>query len=169
MEGSLEYQLTERFSKKTLVAFINADPKHFNQAIQFAISDEQPMAWRSTWLLGHCMSKNDTRLQSHVKYFMEIVETKKDGHQRELLKILNKMDIDEEIEGHLFDICMTIWETITKSPSVRIKAFEILTKIAKKHPELNNEIEFLSENHYTKTLSPGIKRSVEKFIKRSKS
>jgi hypothetical protein len=167
MEESLEYQLTARFSKKKLLAFINTDPKYFEQAIEFAISDEQPMAWRSAWLLGGAMSQNDVRLQNHVKAFIQTIKTRKDGHQRELLKILNKMDIDEDIEGYLFDICMTIWETITKSPSVRIKAFETLTKIAKKYPELNNEIEFLSEDHYTKTLSPGIKRSIEQFIKRS--
>ena len=167
MKNRLENKLIKHFIKEELVLFINSDSEIFKEAIDLALSDNQPQAWRSAWLLGHCMQKNDQRLRNQVKAIIEIIENKKDGHQRELLKILEKMEIDENQEGTLFNICMNIWEAINKSSSVRIVAFRLLIKIVKKYPELNKEIEFLSQRHYINTLSPGIRHSFEKIIKKS--
>lgn len=164
MKTKLKKILSKRFVKDELILFINSDSKIFKEAINLALSDNQPQAWRAAWLLGHCMQENDKRLTTHLKAIIEIIDNKKNGHQRELLKI-EKMEIDEEQEGRLFNICMNIWETINKSSSVRIAAFRLLIKIVKKYPELNSEIEFLSQEHYIETLSPGIKHSFEKIGK----
>jgi hypothetical protein len=86
-------------------------------------------------------------------------------HQREFLKILLRMELNNKQEGKLFDICMTIWEDINKSPSVRILAFSTLVSLTKKYPELISEIEFLTQSHYIETLSPGIRHSFERMKK----
>ena len=60
---------------------------------------------------------------------------------------------------------MDIWEKIDKSPSVRINALKMITKIANKHPELRKEISFLTQEHYLESLSPGVRHSVIKLMK----
>ena len=131
--------------------------------MEIALSEEQPMAWRATWILGKSIKKNDSRLKEYVSDFINFLEGREDGHLRELLKIIEKMEVSEEEEGKLFDICISVWELIGKSPSVRITAFKILVKIAKKYPELAEELEFLTHNDYVETLSSGIKNSFEKL------
>ncbi|MFC2103688.1 hypothetical protein ACFLSS_04585, partial [Bacteroidota bacterium] len=91
--------------------------------------------------------------------------TKDDGHQRELLKILLLMELDEEYEGILFDVSMNLWESINKKPSVRFTAFKFIVKTAKKYPEIAKEISFLTQNHYLESLSPGVKHSISRMIK----
>lgn len=59
---------------------------------------------------------------------------------------------------------MEIWEQVGKIPSVRIFAFRLIVRIARKYPELKNEIAFLTQPHYTETLSPGIRNSVHKLL-----
>jgi len=78
------------------------------------------------------------------------------------MKVIKNMYVDDELEGYLFDICVSIWEDIDKIPSVRVMAFQIIANILKKYPDLKSEIIFLTQNHYVETLSPGIKMS---FIK----
>ncbi|MFO7922173.1 MAG: hypothetical protein R6U58_00595, partial [Bacteroidales bacterium] len=68
-------------------------------------------------------------------------------------------------EGCLFDLCITIWEKIHYRPSVRWHAFNTIVGIAKRHPYLFNEINFLTEDHYLDTLSPGIKNSIDRMIR----
>ena len=75
------------------------------------------------------------------------------------------MELKEEYEGILFNLCMDIWEQINKTPSVRITALKFIIKIAKKHPELSQEITFLTQDHYLESLSPGIKHSVSRMMK----
>ena len=74
------------------------------------------------------------------------------------------MELDEKYEGVLFDICMDIWEQISKAPSVRINALRLIIKIADKHPELRQEISFLTQDHYLESLSPGARHSALKLM-----
>ena len=151
--------------KDEMISFMHAHPEYFEEAIELAVSDKQPYAWRAAWLLWSCMEENDKRIQKYIGNIVDTFETKDDGHQRELLKILLKLEINEEYESILFDHCMNIWEGINKSPSARVNALKFIIKIAKKHPELAKEITYLTEDHYLESLSPGAKNSVSKLMK----
>lgn len=165
MERSLQYILTHPLSKEEMISLMNRQPDLFEEAVAMALSDKHPEAWRAAWLLNHCMSENDPRIRQHINTMLDVIGSKKDGHQRELLRILVQMKADEDIEGEIFDVCMTIWESIHKIPSVRALAFGVLYKMAHKHPELKNELDFLTENHYIETLSPGIKGAILRMKK----
>jgi hypothetical protein len=164
MESVLENKLISCY-KDEMISWLKSHPEHFDEAIKLAISDKQPFAWRAAFLLTSCMEENDRRIQKHIKAIVDTIKTKKDGHQRELIKILYKMDIKEKYEGILFDICITIWEGIDKNPSVRITALKFILKVANKHPELLEEIVFLTQDHYLESLSPGVRRSIERMMK----
>ena len=163
MESVIENILLNSY-KNEMISFMNANPEFFEEAIELAVSDKQPYSWRAAYVLWSVIEKNDKRVQKHIKKIVDAVKNKDDGHQRELLKILLVMDLDEKYEGVLFNICMDIWEQINKSPSVRINALKFLVKIAKRHPELKQEISFLIQDHYLESLSPGARHSAKKIM-----
>lgn len=146
-----------------MVSFMENHPEYFEETLQLAISDKHPYAWRAAWLSYHCMEENDCHVQKYIPQIIDNIKTKKDGHQRELVKILLKMDLNEEQEGRMLDCCMDLWEMINKAPSVRYIAFTYIIRLAKRYPELANEVKFLIEDHYLDTLSPGIKNSIRKM------
>jgi len=146
--------------KDQMIIFMKEHPEYFNEAIELAVSDNQPYAWRSAWLLWSCMKEDDERVKNKLEDIISAIDGKKDGHQRELLKILLKMELAGDQEGRLFSISVDIWEKTSKNPSVRFTAFQFVLKIAKKYPDLLNEIEFFMQDHYVESLSPGIRRSV---------
>ena len=153
------------FNKVEMILFMNTHPEVFEEAVELAISNKQPYSWRATWLLSLCMKENDKRIQKHTKKIINSINDKNDGHQRELIKILLKIDLKDKYEGILFNICVTIWEQINKKPSVRFTAFKFIVKTAKKHPELFDELTFFTQKHFLETLSPGIRKSIYKIIK----
>jgi hypothetical protein len=164
METKLEHILTSTH-KAGMIAYMHAHPEAYKEAVELAVSDKQPYSWRAAWLLWSCMEKNDRHIKGSINKIIKAITTREDGHQRELLKILEQMDLKEEHEGFLFDLCVSIWKKINKKPSVRFTALRFLIKIAKKHPELFHEIELLTENQYMASLSPGVKRSVARMKK----
>ena len=164
MTKSLDNILTARLRKVEMVAFLKKNPNLFEETVKISLGDEEPQSWRATWLVKHYMAKNDKRIVKNINSILKVLPNKKDGHQRELLKILIDMKLTEKQEGILFDKCFTIWEDISKSPSVRGTAFSIIVSTVKKYPELLSEIEFLTQNHYVETLSPGIRHSIVKTI-----
>lgn len=157
--SELKKKLSGQINRDDLVCFLNENKLNFEEAIELALGDDEKLSWRAAWVINHVMKQNDQRLIFFAKDIIESIKNKRDGHQRELLKVVEKMKIDEDIEGYLFDVCMTIWEDVNKIPSVRIKAFSIIYDLIKKYPELANEIEFITQKHYYETLSPGIKSS----------
>jgi hypothetical protein len=164
MESTLEHKLLNTY-KKEMISFMNAHPEYFEEAIQLAFSDKQPYSWRAAYVLWSVIKENDKRIQKHIKKIVNAVKDKNDGHQRELLKILLMMELDEKYESKLFDICMNLWEQINKAPSVRVNAFKFILKIAKKHPELKQEISFLTQDHFMESLSPGARHSIKILMK----
>lgn len=150
--------------KEGMIAFLKSNPEYFNEALDLAISDDQPFAWRSAFLLGSCMKDNDIRVKKYLRSIITCLPLKSDGHQRDLLRVLYRMKLTDKNEGLVFDACIRLWEQIGKAPSVRVMAFKFIIKIAKQHPELLNEISVLMQDHYLESLSPGIKCSVRKMI-----
>jgi hypothetical protein len=164
METALEWTLLNSY-KADMISYLAAHPEDFEEVIKLAIADKQPYSWRAAWLLWSCMEENDQRIQGYLKKIINTLSDKNDDQQRELLIILQKMEISEELEGSLFDHCVTVWERIGKKPSVRYNAFKIIIKIAKRHSDLSHEIGFLVQDQYLESLSPTVKRSISKMMK----
>lgn len=163
METKLEYILTHSY-KTVMILYLNSHPEDFEEAIRLAISDKRPYSWRAAWLLWSCMDKNDQRIHKHVKKLIDTLTTKCDDQLRELLIILQKMELSNNNEGKLFDICVNIWEKTGKQPSVRYNAFKMMVKIIKNHPDLFKEITFLTDINYLDSLFESVKKSISKMI-----
>ena len=159
----LEECLTNNY-KEGMIAFLKVHPECWEEAIELAVTNKQPYSWRAAWLLWSCIEKNDTRIQPHIRSLIEGLTNKKDGHQRELLKILIVMELSEEQESIVLDFCIQLWKEIQKTPSVRFTAFRFMHSIILKYPELKNEIKFYTEKKYIETLSPGVRKSINKLI-----
>jgi len=147
------------------VGYMADHPEDFDQLIQLAFSSNKPYCWRAAWLLWDCMEDNDSRIIPYTDRMVDALPDLKDGHFRELLKVLLKMDLGEEQEGLLYDVCVKYWESISKRPSVRYYAFLLMVRMAKKYPDLQHEIEVLTHSEYIDSLSPGVRKSVKKRLK----
>ena len=164
MASTLEHTLLHSY-KDEMISFMEIHPEAFEEAMELALADQQPYSWRAAWLLWSCMEENDKRIQKYIGMIIDALQTKKDGHQRELLKILLQMELKERHEVLVFNVCTGVWEKIQKDPSVRFTALKFMMKIAKKHPDLSREITFLTQDRYLESLSPAVKKSVSKMMK----
>ncbi len=152
-----------RFDRKAIIAHLQENEQARNHFLEIILLPKD-YAWRAAWLLKSALHPDD-----HYDHFIEqamvILPSLKEGHQREVLKLFEKLQIPESFEGPLFDICMSIWESPGKIPSTRMTAFLFILQTVKKYPELKTELEHLTQDHYMETLSPGVKRVLEKRIK----
>lgn len=164
MESALETVL-KVFHKNQMMAYLASHPYDFEEAVELALGDKQPYSWRAAWLLLSCIEVNDPRIQKHTGAIIGVLPHKEDGHQRELMKILQKMELNDEEESVLFDFCVSVWEKVHKSPSVRYHAFLMILNTARKYPDLFQEIRLLAQDHYVETLSPGIRNAVYRMLR----
>jgi len=162
-ETNLEYTLTNSY-KDDLISYIESHQDDFLELVKLSISDKQPYSWRAAWLLWSCMDNNDKRIRKHIKKIIDILPDRQDNQQRELLMVLQRMEIDTKFEGQLFDSCTKLWGNINKNPSLRFNAFKIMVAISKRHPNLSNEIESLTDKYYIDTLTDNVKKSIFRLM-----
>lgn len=159
MESELEHILTNTY-KAEMIKFMISHPECFNELINLSVSDSQKYSWRASWLLWSCIEPNDNRLHKYLHKIVDVLPFKKDNQQRELLIVLQKMEIDSSLEGKIIDACINIWEKKGKNVSLRYNALKLLIKISKKYPELSKEISLLTEPQYVEELSDTAKKSI---------
>ena len=110
------------------------------------------------------MDSNDKRIRRHIKKIIDILPDRQDGQQRELLMVLERMEVDTKYKGHLYDSCTKIWGNINKNPSLRFHAFKIMVAISKKYPGLSKEIKTLTDTYYTDNLTDNVKKSIFRLL-----
>ena len=140
----------------------NKDKANFRKIVSLATDNEKDYSWRAAWLLTRALVKNDKRLSPYILKIIKSIPGKNPGHQRELLKIVGKIKLSKIQEGYLLDICVNIWKDITTQSGTRYYAIVSILNISKRYPDIKKEINYLLEDYYTKTLSPGIKYTILK-------
>lgn len=151
--------------KAEMLDFIETNPNEFEALVELSVADKQPYSWRAAWLLSNCIDENDNRIKEFIPVIINTITVAPDGQKRDLINVLRKMKLTDDIKGLVFDICIDIWCKVDKIPSVRWSAFKLALQIAKKHPELYDELRLITQGHYMDSLSPGIKNSVQKTMK----
>ena len=164
MSVSLRSFLQQRPGGDEMRQYLIYHPELFDEALALASGKEIHMAWNALWLIGNAMHENDLRLVNHIDELIGLLEIDHNGFQREILKILLRMKLDDDQEGNLYDKCIQIWKNIHKQSSVRSFAFRYLIKVLNKYPELKPEIDFLTSDEYLEPLSPGIKKSLLRLL-----
>lgn len=151
-------------NKDGMVDFVQSNENVFPELVQLALLDKKPFSQRAAFILVACMNDNDHRVRKEMKFILEALPLKPDGQQRDLLRVVQRMELSEEQEGALFSISVDIWEKLGKKPATRYHAFHTMLKVAEKYPELVNEIKILASEEYTESLSPGIRHSLQRKI-----
>ena len=153
-----------KFFKKDVFNFMNQFPEEFESIVVLTITDEKPICWRAAWVVQTFMEQDDERVQPYVDAILQIIPQKEDGHQREFLKILAQMNLNDDRESILYDECVAIWESVRKKPGTRYFAFQQMVKMVEKYPELMQEIHAVTQPQHINTLSPGVRQGVVKLI-----
>lgn len=153
--------------KDEAVAYMAEHPEDVEPALIWATSDHPCHNWRAAWLLTHGITPNDSRVRPFIGGFLQCLSNTSDQHARELLKILLKMELDDEQEGTLFNRVIAIWEDTDRKPAVRFYAIKIILNMVIKYPDLSNEVRALIQPHYLSPLTSGIRASVVRHIRRT--
>lgn len=158
-------QVLLSFHKDGMLDFLRTHPEEIPEALSLALEDRQPFSWRSAWVLWSYFSEGFPFPDGASERILKAIPGKKDGHQRELLKMLWISGLDEEDEGEVFDLCVTLWEDIRKNPSIRVTAMKWMFRIAGPHAELAHELPYYLQDKFVDPLSPGVKRSLQRLAK----
>ena len=163
--NDLKTLLLGRFNKDLFIESVKADEKKYQELLKFSLSNEIPLGWRAAWILRHVFRPQEPGLKAIIPHIIRDIQTFDESRKREWLKILSKLDIEEALEGELYDKSVEIWLNIHNHSALRISAMQCIVRFIKKYPELKEELDHITEPEYLEVLSPGIRKTFEKLTR----
>lgn len=155
-------QLLVSEMKPEMVAYLKAHPEEIPSVVALGLTHRQPFAWRAVWVLEEVVEPNDPRIYSFLPRIVAFLPEAEDGHCRSWLMVLHHLQIPEQYQAALFDLCMQVWCNPHKQASLRYHALQTMERLAAPYPELQQEIAATLSEALVESLSPGIRHSLAK-------
>lgn len=147
---------------------IGKNPDLFAVLWQMVLDGEPPLPQRASWILDNCVQAHPTLFEPYLEEAIAFLPLPNhNAVHRNLTKILARMDIPEDLQGQLYDLCIN-W-LIAPQIAVAIKAHSmtIAANIAKGIPELEEELAFVI-NDQLEFNSKGFKARGRQVLKQLK-
>ncbi|AEV31700.1 hypothetical protein Oweho_0686 [Owenweeksia hongkongensis DSM 17368] len=167
-----EKLLEERYSKETIhsiATFLVEHPENLNSYLQLIETSEAGTSQRAAWALGHAGVMDKTLLIAYLPNLIRLLEKPRhDSVARNIYRILQFLDIPENFEGIIYDLC--IRDLLDPKQPIAVKCFGMTTafNICKKHVELQPELKIVIEENL-EDASAGYKSRARKILPKLKS
>ena len=148
---NIKEALLQEHSKKQclkIVAYVGDDKKLFAELITLMLTAEYRIAQRAAYSVSYCVQKHPTLIKPWFGKMRKKMSDKQahDAIRRNALRILEDVDIPEKYCGLLFEISNNYLHDINEPIAVRAFSISVMFNIAKKYPDLNNEVKHNAES-----------------------
>ncbi len=149
-----------------VVNYIDRDELLFDELMELFFRNEPVVAQRAAWAVGHCFRKYPWHIYPYLKRMLDHLNN--DVHvalRRCTLVILSEVEIPEDIEGEVADLCFDILQSAREAIAVQASAMTALYNISQKYPELIPELKMAIED-IMPYASSGLKNRGMKILKK---
>lgn len=124
-----------------IVAAIQS-PKDCKTIIEHIKSEAPPVPQRLAWVLSVLADEKPEILQPNVEDLIQLISSEDyhDAIYRNGLKALAAIDITEDYQGILFDLCISKLGAEKEPVAIKVHAMQIAANICKEHPVLATEL-----------------------------
>ena len=165
----LKTQLLSEHSKTNanlIKEWIGVDKERFALLIQLFLENEYRVSQRAAMVLGHIHDTHPDLLQPFLTQIIKHL-SKPDIHdavKRNIVRILQNVEIPEEHYGEVADVCFTWLEDPNVAVAIRAFSMTVLWNVCKEVPELMPELKATIED-WIDYGSAGFKSRGKKVLK----
>jgi hypothetical protein len=140
-----------RIQTDRIVRWVEKDQRKFAELFRIFNGNETRLAQRASWVLSIILSSHPSLLKNYYRDLLNKLKTtgQHNAIYRNGLKAIGSIDIPEEFEGEVMDLCFKMLASPDRAIAVQAHALSILEQLAKKHPEIIPEIKTITDIHIT--------------------
>src|ERR1700756_3963495 len=147
---NIREEILKAHSKKQcekIVAYVGNDKKYFAELIYLMLHDEYRVAQRAAYPISYCVRKHPALIKPWFAKMIKKMGDKSahDAIRRNALRIFEDVDIPEKYCGILFEISNNYLHDLKEPIAVRAFSISVMCNIAKKFPDLQNEVKINAE------------------------
>jgi hypothetical protein len=150
---NIKTALLKEHSKKqcnAIIKYIGKNPERFAELMKCFFEGEYRVTQRAGWPMSYCAEKYPDLIKPYFKKLLENLGKPNlhDAIPRNTVRLLQYVDIPEKFHGQVMDICFRYISSPTESVAVKAFSITVLQNLAKKYPEIINEIKLVIEERW---------------------
>jgi len=135
-----------RRNTEFIAAYIGNDTGLFSELMEQVFKGYPPLPLRASWVVCVVTDRFPALLNPYLTIFIDnLMSFEHTGIHRNVIRQLAKSDIPETHLGILFDHCYTWLLARNEPPAVKVHCMQVLFNIAKKEPDLQQELRLIFE------------------------
>ncbi len=143
--------LAEHSKSQTMkiVRYIDGDPVKFRQLMNLFLGDTYRLSQRAAWAVNYCAEHHHDLVKPYFSKLVEQLE-RDDVHvavKRNVARMLQFVDIPPRLNGRVFDACYNLVDDPHQPVAVRVFSLTVAAKIARKSPELLDELRLVAAKY----------------------
>lgn len=139
-EAALKEHSREQCNR--IVKYVGRDPKKFAELVNVFLEGPYRVTQRMAWPLSYCIEQNTTLIHPHLSKILKFAERPgvHDSVKRNVARLLQFIDIPKKHQGAAANLCLKFFCDKKEPIAVRVFSMTVLANLAKKIPELKNEL-----------------------------
>lgn len=146
---NIQSELLKEHSKAQtlkIARYIGSDEDRFGELMAMFWGSEYRLSQRAAWVLRYCAESHPSLIMPYLRSLIDNLERPvPDAVKRNTVRVLQETAIPEELQGKLADICFTFLAS-AEPVAVKVFAMTVLANLAKKEPDLKNELMILIQD-----------------------
>jgi hypothetical protein len=128
--------------RERITKYIGDDPKKFTELVDIFLTGPYRITQRAAWPLSYCVEQNHSLIKPHILTLLKFVERPDapDAVKRNIVRLLQFIEIPKRNQGRIANLCFTFLLDKKEPIAVRVFSMRVLGNLAKKMPELKNEL-----------------------------
>jgi len=145
---NLKEEILKEHSKKQcnkIVEWVGTEKKKIDELFHLFLHGEYRITQRAAWPLSYCAIAHPQLMKDNFEKLIDNLKRPKlhDSIKRNSIRLLQSMDIPEELEGDVMGICFKYLESPDEAVAIKAFSLSVLSNLAKKYPEIISEIKLL--------------------------
>lgn len=165
---NIRQALLDEHSKEQAIriaGYIGSDAQRFAILMSIFTGDNTRLIQRSAWTLSYVIRKHPSLLNPYLAQTIDLLGTPglPTAVPRNILRVLQDMDIPEALQGKLMDVCFR-YITEPGTP-IAVKAFSltVLHNLSRQYPEILPELKTIIEERWD-TETPAFKSRAKRIL-----
>lgn len=143
-------EILKKHSKEqctAIVSWVGSSQERFDELFALFMNDEPRVIQRSAWPMSYCVEAHPVFIKKHFKELVSKLETpgQHDGVKRNSIRLLQYVNIPEEWQGAIMNICFDFISSPTEAVAIKAFSITVLGKMAKDYPEIIPELKLVIE------------------------
>lgn len=138
-----------RVQTMRIVEYVGENSNRFDALMDIFLGPDYRLTQRAAWAVNYCVQHEPELVRPYLEELIDLLKNKKahNAVRRNIARLLQFVEIPDNLLGKAYSHCVDLFDDAREPIAVRCFSLTVAANIAKREPELMNELQMIVRKH----------------------